>query len=65
MLASHLLTATKTNLAALELTRHLGVNYKTARRLFNCEMLPRLATAIMRCKPCPEPSLRAASNLHA
>ena len=29
-LALHLLTATKTNLAALELMRHLGVNYKTA-----------------------------------
>ncbi|KLD73762.1 transposase, partial [Xanthomonas hyacinthi DSM 19077] len=29
MLALHLLTATKTNLAALELMRHLGVNYKT------------------------------------
>jgi transposase-like protein len=33
MLAMHLLTATKTNLAALELMRHLGVNYKTAWRL--------------------------------
>lgn len=33
MLALHLLTATKTNLAALELMRHLGVNYKTAWRL--------------------------------
>lgn len=30
MLALHLLTSTKTNLAALELMRHLGVNYKTA-----------------------------------
>ena len=30
MLAMHLLTSTKTNLAALELMRHLGVNYKTA-----------------------------------
>lgn len=33
VLALHLLTATKTNLAALELMRHLGVNYKTAWRL--------------------------------
>jgi hypothetical protein len=33
MLAMHLLTSTKTNLAALELMRHLGVNYKTAWRL--------------------------------
>lgn len=33
LLALHLLTATKTNLAALELMRHLGVNYKTAWRL--------------------------------
>lgn len=33
MLAMHLLTATKTNLAALELMRHLGVNYKTAWRI--------------------------------
>ncbi|MEC5115711.1 IS1595 family transposase, partial [Xanthomonas oryzae pv. oryzicola] len=28
------------------------------------EMLPRLATAMMRCKPCPEPVLRMASNFH-
>jgi transposase-like protein len=33
MLALHLLTSTKTNMAALELMRHLGVNYKTAWRL--------------------------------
>lgn len=33
MLALHLLTSTKTNMAALELMRHLGVNYKTARRM--------------------------------
>ena len=33
MLALHLLTATKTNLAALELMRHLGVNYKSAWRM--------------------------------
>lgn len=32
-LAMHLLTATKTNLSALELKRHLGVNYKAAWRL--------------------------------
>ncbi len=33
MLALHLLTSTKTNMAALELMRHLGVNYKTAWRM--------------------------------
>ena len=33
MLALHLLTSTKTNLAARELMRHLGVNYKTAWRV--------------------------------
>ena len=33
MLAIHLLTATKTNMAALELMRHLGVNYKAAWRI--------------------------------
>lgn len=33
MLALHLLTATKTNLSALELMRHLGVNYKAAWRI--------------------------------
>lgn len=33
MLALHLLTSSKTNLAALELMRHLGVNDKTAWRL--------------------------------
>lgn len=32
-LAMHLLTSTKTNLAALELKRHLGVSYRTAWRL--------------------------------
>lgn len=33
LLAMHLLTATKTNLSALDLKRHLGVNYKAAWRL--------------------------------
>ncbi|PWH26022.1 IS1595 family transposase, partial [Xanthomonas euvesicatoria] len=33
MLALHLLTSTKTNMAALELMRHLGVNYRTAWRM--------------------------------
>jgi transposase-like protein len=33
MLAMYLLVSTKTNLAALELMRHLGVNYKTAWRI--------------------------------
>lgn len=33
LLALHLLTSTKTNLAALELSCHLGVGYKTAWRL--------------------------------
>jgi transposase-like protein len=33
LLAIHLLTSTKTNLAALELMRHLGVNYKAAWRI--------------------------------
>ena len=32
-LALHLLTSTKTNMAALELMRHLGVNYKSAWRI--------------------------------
>ena len=32
-LAIHLLTSTKTNMAALELMRHLGVSYRTAWRL--------------------------------
>ncbi|OLK77685.1 hypothetical protein IXO1221_18905 [Xanthomonas oryzae pv. oryzae] len=38
--------------------------YRFNRRFRLCEMLPRLATAMMRCKPCPEPVLRAASNFH-
>ncbi len=33
MLAIHLLTSTKTNMAALELKRHLGVDYKAAWRI--------------------------------
>ena len=33
LLAIHLLTATKTNMAALELKRHLGVDYKAAWRI--------------------------------
>lgn len=33
MLALHLLTSTKTNMAALELMRHLGANYKSAWRI--------------------------------
>ncbi len=38
--------------------------YRFNRRFRLREMLPRLATAMMRCKPCPEPLLRAASNFH-
>ena len=38
--------------------------YRFNRRFRLREMLPRLATAMMRCKPCPEPRLRAASNFH-
>lgn len=34
------------------------------RRFDLCSLLPRLATALVRCKPCPEPILRAASNFH-
>ncbi|PPU14654.1 transposase, partial [Xanthomonas arboricola] len=33
MPALHLLTSTKTNMAALELMRHLGINYKSAWRM--------------------------------
>lgn len=36
--------------------------YRFNRRFRLREMLPRLATALMRCKPCPEPILRAARN---
>lgn len=38
--------------------------YRFNRRFRLREMLPRLATAMMHCKPCPEPRLRAASNFH-
>lgn len=38
--------------------------YRFNRRFRLREMLPRLATAMMRCKPCPEPVLHAASNFH-
>lgn len=34
------------------------------RRCDQCSLLPRLATTLVRCKPCPEPILRAASNFH-
>ncbi|UIE44548.1 hypothetical protein KOJCDNHJ_02843 [Xanthomonas citri pv. punicae] len=38
--------------------------YRFNRRFRLPEMLPRLATAMMRCKPCPEPALRMAGNFH-
>ena len=38
--------------------------YRFNRRFRLRETLPRLATAMMRCKPCPEPRLRIASNFH-
>jgi hypothetical protein len=38
--------------------------YRFNRRFRLPDMLPRLATALMRCKPCPEQALRAASNFH-
>lgn len=38
--------------------------YRFNRRFRLREMLPRLATALMRCKPCPEPRLRGACNFH-
>jgi transposase-like protein len=38
--------------------------YRFNRRFRLKEMLPRLAVALMRCKPCPEPTLKAASNFH-
>ncbi|KPL48128.1 transposase, partial [Xanthomonas axonopodis] len=38
--------------------------YRFNRRFRLEQMLPRLATALMRCKPCPERVLRMASNFH-
>ena len=38
--------------------------YRFSRRCCLREMLPRLATAMMRCKPCPEPRRRVASDFH-
>lgn len=38
--------------------------YRFNRRFQLRELLPRLAKTMMRCKPCPEPVLRAASNFH-
>ncbi|XUP36991.1 IS1595 family transposase (plasmid) [Xanthomonas axonopodis pv. vasculorum] len=38
--------------------------YRFNRRLRLEKMLPRLATALMRCTPCPERVLRMASNFH-
>jgi hypothetical protein len=38
--------------------------YRFNRRFRLAEMLPRLAAAVLRCKPCPEPILRAAGNFH-
>lgn len=38
--------------------------YRLNRRFRLREMLPRLATAMMRCKPCPEQHLGVASNFH-
>ena len=38
--------------------------YRFNRRFRLRDMLPRLATALMRCKPCPERVLRSASNFH-
>jgi len=38
--------------------------YRFNRRFRLPEMLPRRVTAMMRCKPCPEPVLRMASNYH-
>ncbi len=39
--------------------------YRFNRRFHLDQMLPRLATAPMSCKPCPEPVLRMASNFHS
>ena len=38
--------------------------YRFNRRFDLRTMLPRLASALMRCKPCPERQLRLASNFH-
>ncbi|MCL1501344.1 transposase, partial [Xanthomonas nasturtii] len=38
--------------------------YRFNRRFHLEQMLPRLATALMRCMPCPERVLRMASNFH-
>ncbi|KGE53571.1 IS1595 family transposase [Xanthomonas axonopodis pv. vasculorum] len=38
--------------------------YRFNRRFRLKQMLPRLATALMRCQPCPERVLRMASNFH-
>lgn len=40
------------------------VAYRFNRRFQLREMLPRLATAMMRSAPCPKPVLRAASNFY-
>ena len=38
--------------------------YRFNRRFQLDQMLPRLAVALMRCKPCPEPVLKAACNFN-
>ncbi len=38
--------------------------YRLNRRFRLSDMLPRLATAMLRCKPCAEPTLRMATNFH-
>ncbi|KOR47891.1 transposase, partial [Xanthomonas oryzae] len=38
--------------------------YRFNRRFRLEQMLPRLATALMRCRPCPESVLRMARNFH-
>lgn len=38
--------------------------YRFNRRFRLIDLLPRLAVAMMRCKPCPEPKLRMASNFY-
>lgn len=40
------------------------VQYRFNRRFRLATVLPRLLHAMMRCKPCPEPMLRAAGNFH-